>query len=212
VGRDNITNVTIGATETGNSGGRIRAVTVSIEAVPFGKNLWVVKVNNGTSGPITDLEVDAYTVDDSATRSSVRCLPAKGNISLRELTRDALAEGLSGGLDAIGQQAQSMYSGLPLGMGFGASQLSQFGQFGSYGGMMVDYAMNSPQASQMLRQAQRQLIDRFPRVIPAGQTAEVLYLVEGNADLWADIQFADEAGDLWRRLFGKTPEPILEGD
>ena len=116
MGRDNITNVTFGTREAGNSGDRIRAVTVSIEPVPIGKNLWAVKVNNGTSGPIiTDLEVDVYLVDETGSRSDSRFLPAKGRFSLEDLALEVSTMTLSGGLGAIGQQAQSMYPGLPHG-------------------------------------------------------------------------------------------------
>lgn len=183
-------------------------MTVSIEAVPIGTNLWAVKVNNGTSGPITDLDVDVYTVENGGLRAPERCRPAKGNISLRDLMRDALSESLSGGLDAIGQQAQSMYSGLPSGFGLGG-QMPQLGQLGGYGSMMSSHLMNSPQMSQVI-QVQQQMLDQFPQVIPAGQSAGVLYVVDGDAEVRADIQFADEVGALWRRPFGESPEPVLE--
>lgn len=183
-------------------------MTVSIEALPIGTNLWAVKVNNGTSGPITDLDVDVYTVEDDGDRSSDRCRPAKGNVSMRQLVHDVLSEGLSGGLDAIGQRAQSMYSGMPPGFGFG-SQMSQLGQLGGYGSMMSSHLMNSPQMSQVIHQVQQQMLDQFPRVIPAGQSAGVLYVVDGAAEVRADIQFADEVGALWRRPFGESPEPVL---
>jgi hypothetical protein len=210
-GRDIVTNVNYGAREAGNSGGRVRAVTASIEAVPVGRSLWAVMVKNGTAGPIGDLEVDVYAVDDSGRRSLIRCLPAKGNVSLRELMSDAMTQALSGGLDAFGQQAQSMYPGLPAGMGFGA-QMSQLAQLGSYGPMMSSHLMNSPRMAQVLQQAQQQMVDRFPVVIAAGQSAGVLYVVEGESEVRADIQFADEAGCFWRRPFGKTPEPLLDDE
>ncbi|MGV0795849.1 hypothetical protein ABQF26_02710 [Mycolicibacterium elephantis] len=171
--------------------------------------LWMVTVNNGTSGPITDLDVDVYLVDETGTRVGDMCLPAKGNISLRELAREILAQGLSGGLDAIGQRAQSMYSGLPQGMGFGP--LSQLGQLGSYGPMLTDHLVNSPQMSAVLQRMQQQMIDRFPRVVSAGQSAGVLYVADVG-EVRADIQFADEVGDVWRRRFGEPPEPVLEGE
>lgn len=184
-------------------------MTVSIEAVPIGTNLWAVKVNNGTSGPITDLDVDVYTVEDDGQRAPDRCRPAKGSISMRELMRDALTESLSGGLDAIGQQAQSMYPGLAPGFGLGP-QMSQLGQLGNYGSMMSRHLMNSPQMSRVLQHIQQQMLDQFPRVIPAGQSAGVLYVADGDAEVRADILFADEVGALWRRLFGESPEPVLE--
>lgn len=209
-GRDIITNVNyVIPTEAGNSGGRIRAVTVSIEAVPIGTGLWTVKVNNGTSGPITDLDVDVYAGEERSLRVPVRCRPAKGNISLRDLTRDVLSETLSGGLDAIGQRAQSTYSGMPPGFGL-RGQMSQLGQLGGYGSMMSSHLMNSPQMSQVIQHVQQQMLDQFPRVIPAGQSAGVLYVVDGDAEVRADIQFADEAGALWRRPFGESPEPVVE--
>lgn len=211
MGRDNITNVTIGAaTAAGNSGGRIRAVTVSAEMVPIGKNLWKVTVNNGTTGPITDLEVAVYLVDETGTHSAGKCLPAKGNFSIQDLTRELLAEGLSGALGAAGQHAQSMHSGLPQGMRLG-SRTSQFGQLGSYGPMMSNYLVGTPQFSAFLRAVQQQMIDRFPRVVAAGQSAGVLYIADAG-EVRADIQFADEIGDLWRRRFGAQPEPVLAGD
>ncbi|MCV7061494.1 hypothetical protein H7I76_15360, partial [Mycolicibacterium vaccae] len=68
----------------------------------------------------------------------------KNSISVRELAREILTESLSGGLDAIGQRAQGMYSGLPQGMGFGG-QIPQLGRLGSYGPMMSNYLVDSPQ-------------------------------------------------------------------
>lgn len=179
----------------------------ALDAVPIGKNLWKVSINNGTTGPITDLEVDVYLVDESGNRSAGKCLPAKGNISLEDLMRDLMAEGLSGALGAAGQQAQSMYSGLPPGMGFGG-MASQFGQLGSYGPMMANQALALPQVSAFLRNVQQQMVDRFLRVVPAGQSADVLYVADPG-EVRADIQFADEVGDLWRRPFGERPEPVL---
>lgn len=211
-GRDIINNnISYGAPQDVGNSGRVRAVTVSIEAVTIGTNLWTVKVNNGTSGPITDLEVDVYPVDDNGIRSLVRCVPAKGNISLRELMSDGLTQALNGGLDAIGQQAQAMNQGFPAGMGVGG-QMSQLGQLGSYGPMMSGHLMNSPQMAQVIQQVQQQMLDRFPQVVAAGQSASVVYTVEGNPEVRADIQFADEAGDLWRRPFGETPKPLLDED
>lgn len=166
--------------------------------MPIGKNLWKVTVNNGTTGPITDLEVDVYLVDESGNRSAGKCLPAKGNISLEDLMRDLMAEGLSGALGA---------AGLPPGMGFGG-MASQFGQLGSYGPMIANHAVALPQVSAFLRNAQQQMIDRFPRVVPAGRPADVLY-VAYPGEVRADIQFADEVGNLWHRPFGERPEPVL---
>lgn len=191
----------------GNSGGRIRAVTVSAEKVPVGKNLWKVTVNNGTTGPITDLDVDVYIVDNSGARTAGKVLPAKGHFSLEDLTRELLAEVLSGALGAAGQHAQSMYSGLPHGTVPG-SMTSQFGQFGSYGPMMSKYLVGSPQFSAFLRGAQQQMLDRFPRVVAAGQPASVLYIADAG-EVQADIQFADEVGNLWRRQFRGQPAPVL---
>lgn len=184
---------------------------MSIEEVPIGANLWAVKVNNGTSGPITDLDIDVYAVGDGGLREPERCRPAKGNITLRQLMHDALSESLSGGLDAIGQQAQSMHSGFPPEFGLGG-QMSQLGQLGGYGSMLSGHLMNTSQMSQAIQQVQQQMLNEFPRVVPAGQSAGVLYVVDSDAEVRADIQFADEVGALWRRPFGESPEPVLEGE
>lgn len=163
-------------------------------------------MDNGTSGPITDLEVDVYTVDRNGERSPDRCRPAKGNVSLRDLFRELFTDGLSGTLDAIGTRAQSMYSPMPWGMQ-GVPQ-----QLGSYGGMMAGHAANSPQLSGVLQWAQQQMLDRFPQVVRRGESARVLYTVDGDVEVRADILFADEVGDLWRRRHGQLPEPVLEGE
>ncbi|WAC92234.1 hypothetical protein [Mycobacterium sp. Aquia_213] len=139
-----------------------------------------------------------------------RCLPAKGNFSIEDLTRQLFTEGLSGALGAAGQHAQSTYSELPQGMRL-AGQLSQLGQLGSYGPMMANHLVGTPQFSALLRGLHQQMVDRFPRVVPAGQSAEVVYLADA-LEVHADIQFADEVGDLWRRRFGEPPEPVLEAE
>lgn len=133
VGRDNNTYFSIGATETGNSGGRIRAVTASVKAVPIGQRLWTVTVTNASSGPITDLEVDVYGVDGEGNRLEDACHPAKGKISVQELFREILSGGMSGTLDAIGSRAQSMY---PPGMVAGMPA-----NLGAYGGMFTDHIL-----------------------------------------------------------------------
>lgn len=163
-------------------------------------------MNNGTSGPITDLDVDVYTVDSNGERSQDRCRPAKGNISLRDLVREQFADGLGGALDAIGARAQSMHSSMPWGMQGIPTQL------GSYNGMMADHLVYSPQASQMLQAAQQQMLDRFPQVVPRDRSAGVLYIEDGDVEVRVDIQFADEVGNLWRRRHGQLPEPVLEGE
>lgn len=210
MGRDNVTNVNIGATTAaGNSGGRIRAVTVSAERMPVKMNIWKVTVHNGTTGPITDLEAEVYLVDETGARTDGTCVPAKERISVRELAREILTENLSGGLDAIGQHAQGMYGGLPQGMGPSGPQL---GQLGTYGPMMTNYLVDSPRASAIFQSMQQQMVDRFQRVVPAGQSVSVTYVADHPGEVRADIQFADEVGDLWRRPHGKPPEPVLVDD
>lgn len=113
-------------------------------------------------------------------------------------------------MGAAGQHVQSTYSGLPQGMRFGG-QLSQLGQLGSYGPMMANHLVGTPQFSAFLRGLHQQMVERFPRVVPAGRSAEVVYVADAR-EIRADIQFADEVGDLWRRRFGEPPEPVLEGD
>jgi hypothetical protein len=133
------------------------------------------------------------------------CLPAKGRFSLEDLAREVFTQTLSGGLGAIGQQAQSMYSALPQGMGFGGPQV---GQLSSYAPIMSSHIVSSPQISAFLRNAQQQMIDRFPRVVPAGQSTGVVYIADAG-EVRADMVFADEVGNLWRRRFGENPEAVL---
>lgn len=193
----------MGATETGNSGGRIRAVTASVKPLPIGHGLWTVTVDNASSGPITDLEVDVYAVDSDGNRIDDACHPAKGKISVEQLVRDGLSESFGGALDAIGSHARSMYPQMMTGV---PSNLS------SYAGGFSGYAMSASGLSAVLRNAQQQLIDRYPQVIRRDGSAEVAYHAPNAAEVRADIQFADDVGNLWRRLHGQQPEPVLEGE
>lgn len=195
VGRDNNTYFSIGATEIGNSGGRIRAVTASVKAVPIGQGLWTVTVTNASSGPITDLEVDVYGVDGEGNRLEDACHPAKGKISVQELFREILSGGMSGTLDAIGSRAQSMPANL-----------------GAYGGMFTDHILTAPGLSSILRNAQQQMVDKYPQVIPRDQSSEVLYSAPRAVEVRVDLRFADDVGNLWRRRHGEQPEPVMEGE
>lgn len=202
VGRDNNTYFSIGATETGNSGGRIRAVTASVKAVPFGQGLWTVTITNASSGPITDLEVDVYGVDGEGNRLHDACHPAKGKISVQELFREILSGGMSGTLDAIGSRAQSVY---PPGM---SARMPT--NLGAYGGMFTDHILTAPGLSTILQNAQQQMVDKFSHVIPRDQSSQVLYSAPRAAEVRVDLRFADDVGNLWRRRHGQQPEPVME--
>ena len=204
MGRDNITYYTGGATETGNSGGRIRAVTASVKPAPIGRGLWTVVVDNASSGPITDLVVDVYAVDGQGDRLKDACHPAKDTISIEQLFRDMLTGALGGTLDAIGSQAQSMYGpGMMMGV---PSNL------GAYSGMLSGHMTSAPGFSQLMRGYQQQMVDSYPQVIRGGDSADVLYSAPGASEVWVDLLFADDVGNLWRRLHGQQPEPVLEGE
>lgn len=192
----------MGATETGNSGGRIRAVTASVKPVPFGNGLWIVAVNNASSGPITDLEVDVYGVDGDGNRLDDACHPAKGKISLEQLFKDMLTEAMGGTLGAIGTQAQSMYGGM----------MNVPANLGAYGGQFASGLSSVPGFSALMRNYQQQIVDSYPEVIARDQSAEVMYSAPGAAGVRADLVFADDVGDLWRRRHGQQAEPVLEGE
>jgi hypothetical protein len=199
-GRDVITHVSSGDSRTGNSGGRIRAVTATVESVPFGTDLWTVTVDNQSSGPITDLTVKVYAVDKAGSRSTIQCLPAKGQVSLRSLFHEVFTAGLGGTLDAIGPQVTSMYP--EAGTAFG----NRFNSLGDYAPMVSAQLMNSPEMSQAIQQTQQQMLDKFPQVIGTRQATGVVYVAEGAAEVRADIQFADESGVRWQRRHGESAQ------
>lgn len=171
--------------------------------MPIGRGLWTVTVNNASSGPITDLEVDVYALDGDGNRLEGACHPAKGKISIQELFREALSGGMSGTLDAIGSRANSIY---PPGMFDVPTNL------GSYGGMFSNHIMGAPGVSALLQNAQQQMVDSYPQVIARNQSAEVLYSAPGATEVRVDLQFADDMGNLWRRRHGQQPEPVMEGE
>lgn len=160
-------------------------------------------MNNASSGPITDLEVDVYAVDGDGNRLEDACRPAKEKISIQGIFRELLSGGMSGTLDAIGSQANSMY---PRGM-FGVPA-----NLGSYGGMLSGQMMNVPGLSALLQNFQQQMVDKYPQVISRDQSVEVAYSASGAAEVRVDLQFADDMGNLWRRRHGQQPEPVMEGE
>lgn len=173
--------------------------------MPFGTGLWTVKVDNQSSGPITDLTVDVYAVEEDGSRSVIQCVPAKGQVSLRSLVREVFTAGLGGTLDAIGTRAAVMYPGAGMTLG------NQVDSFGDYAPMISGQLMNSPEMSREIQQAQQQMLDKFPQVIGTGQDAGVVYVAEGAAEVRADIQFADESGVRWLRQHG-APAQLADGN
>lgn len=204
-GRDVITHVSSGDSRTGNSGGRIRAVTTAVESAPFGTDIWMVKVDNQSYGPITALTVDVYAVEADGSRSTIQCVPAKGQVSLRSLFREVFTAGLGGALDAIGTRAAVMHPGAGMTLG------NQVDSFGDYAPMLSGPLMNSPEMSQAIQQAQQQMLDKFPQVIGAGQDTAVMYVAEGAVEVCADIQFADESGVRWQRQH-EAPAQLTDGN
>jgi hypothetical protein len=160
-------------------------------------------VNNASSGPITDVEVDVYAVDGDGNRLEDACHLAKDKISLQGIVRELLSGGMSGTLDAIGSQANSMY---PRGM------LGVPANLGSYGGMLSGQMMNAPGVSALLQNFQQQMVDKYPQVISRDQSVEVAYSASGAAEVRVDLQFADDMGNLWHRRHGQQPEPVMESD
>lgn len=203
MGRDNNTYYSVGVAETGNSGGRIRAVTASTKPMPIGKGQWSVTVDNASSGPITDLVVDVYGVDAEGNRLPDACRPAKGAISLEQIFRDGLTGALGGTLDAIGNQAQSTY---------GYGMMGVPANLGTYSGMLAGHITSAPGLSSLLQSYQQQMVDSYPSVIRRDQSAEVAYSAPGANAVRADIQFADDMGNVWRRRHGEQPEPVMEGE
>lgn len=195
-GRDVITN--FGANSSGSNAGRVRAVTSWVERNPLGENFWTVKVNNGTKGPITDLDVDIYIADDHGDRAADQCVPAKHRVSLPHLFEKLLGPALEGGLTAVGNRAQTMYSG------FGGISPGGVAGLGAYGQQMASHLAHSPQASAILRQAQASMAESFPRVLTAETSAEVVFLAEGPGQVRVDITFNDEDGTRWVRPFDQT--------
>ncbi|MFI6313239.1 hypothetical protein ACIBEK_24325 [Nocardia fusca] len=169
-----------------------------MEAVPIGENLWTVKVHNGTNGPITDLAVEVYVVDEHGNRATAECVPAKGRISLANMFEGLLSQALSGSLGAIAGQ---------VGMMPGAGMLSPgaLQALPSYSSMMTPQLVSA--AAPQLNQAQAMMTDKFPAVLSGNEAAPVIFLVPGEGQVQADIWFDDEDGNRWFRPFGQLPRP-----
>ncbi|WP_063129929.1 hypothetical protein [Nocardia fusca] len=170
-----------------------------MEAFPLDENLWIIKVHNGTTGPITDLAVDAYVVDAHGNRTDDECVPAKDRISIAEIFQKILTQAMPGVVGAITQRASlsPMAGMLPP----GSLEALQ----GYAGGLPPQMASTiSPQMNQY--QAMM-MTAAFPAVLAGNQPAQVVFLTTGEGQVQADIRFADEDGNYWIRPFGQLPRP-----
>jgi len=197
-GRDIVNNLTINNAPSGSNAGRVHAVTTSVEAVPIGQNFWRVKVNNGTQGPITNLAVDVYAVDNEGKRTQDVCVPAKQRMQLDELMRELLGPAMLGALGAITDHAAM--SGFPI----PAQSLTALNMFGS----LPINAMLAAKKPELQATIAAHMVENFPEVIPAGESSEVSYWVDAEVQVQADIQFADEEGTCWSRPFGQPPRRV----
>ncbi|MEV0688527.1 hypothetical protein AB0I35_32210 [Nocardia sp. NPDC050378] len=197
-GRDVTTNLTINNGPSGSNAGRVHAVTTSVEAMPIGEKFWRVKVNNGTQGPITNLAVDVYSVDDEGNRTQDVCVPAKQRMPLDQLMREILGPAMLGGLGAITDHAA--LSGFPI----PAQSLAAVNMFG---GLPIN-AMLAAAKPKLQAEIAAHMAENFPEVIPAGESGEVAYWVEADVQVQADIQFDDEEGTRWSRPFGQPPRRV----
>lgn len=198
MGRDIVT--TYNTVPREGNGGRVRAVTCSVQAVPFQGNLWVVKVHNGTGGPITDLAVDVYAVDDAGNRVATPCTPAKGSVPVSQFMREVVGQHLQGALGGIADQAAAQ-------SGFGFEPGISPAALGLMSGSSLPTAMTDMISSKIQSVVHAHMKDSFPAVLVAGNEETVLYGTGESLSVQADIRFADEDGAHWVRPFGQLPKP-----
>ncbi len=170
-----------------------------MQAVPFQGNLWTVTVHNGTAGPITDLVVDVYAIDDAGNRVAVPCTPAKGQAPMNEFVREVVGQTMQGTLGAVADRAAAQ-------QGFGfmpgiPPQALEFLRGGAIPGL------NEVVTQRIKDVLHAQMRDSFPALLTAGTGETVLYGTGEGLSIQADIRFADEDGTYWVRPFGRPPEP-----
>lgn len=159
--------------------------------------MWTIKIHNGSKGPITDLSVNVYVTDQVGQPTEDECVPAKGRISIEQLTRDLMGQAMRGGIGAVEDQARRS----PLASLFMPNDINLMGLVDS--SSMIPDILNL--AMPTLRQHMQAMNDTFPTVLPAGQSTAVVYFAAGQGQVQADIKFDDEAGNHWVRLFGQPP-------
>ena len=170
-----------------------------MQAVPFRGNLWTVTVHNGTTGPITDLVVDVYAVDDAGNRVPVPCTPAKGKAPMNEFVREVVGHTLQGSLGAVADQAAAQ-------AGFGFMPGISPAALGFLQGGRIP-GLNEVVTQKIKDVLHAQMKDSFPALLTAATGETVLYDTGEGLSIQADIRFADEDGAFWVRRFGRQPEP-----
>lgn len=95
---------------------------------------------------------------------------------------------------------------------YGQGAMGMPSNLGAYAGQFSSHLTSAPGFSTAMQDAQQQMVDRYPQVISRDGSAEVLYSAPEASEVRADLRFADEAGDVWRRRHSQQPEPVMEGE
>ncbi|MGW4094454.1 hypothetical protein [Nocardia sp. NPDC004750] len=188
---------------------RIRAVDASVTAFSLDKKLWAVKVQNGSGGPITDLEVDVYPVDSTGNRTTEECVIAKEHLSIADFVEEITRQSAQGSARTLTGRMQAQQAAMEAILGPGGRIFSGLGPGGIQGFAGV-YEKLFPQVAAPLLQGITASImrDAFPAVLLAEGDATVVYHAPTAVQIHADIRFTDEYSNKWFRGHGRSPQRV----
>ena len=188
---------------------RIRAVISSVTAFPLDKKLWAVQVQNGSGGPITDLEVDVYPVDSAGNRTTEECVIAKEHLSIADFVEEITRQGAQGSARTLTGRMQAQQAAMEAFFGARGQMFSGLGPAGIPGFAGVYEELLTQLTTPVLQGITKSLMkDAFPTVLLAEGDATVVYHAPTAVQIHADIRFTDEYNNKWFRGHGRSPQRV----
>lgn len=166
-------------------------------------------MQNGSGGPITDLEVDVYTVDSTGNRTTEECVIAKGKLSIADFVEEITRQGAQGGARTLAGQMQEQQAAMEGLFGARGRLFSGLGPAGMPGAANFFEGFITQLTGPLLQGiAKSFMTDAFPTVLLAEGDASVVYHAPTAVGIQADIRFTDEYGNKWFRGHGRSPQRV----
>lgn len=163
----------------------------------FGENIWTVRINNTSSGIVSNLAVRVVAVDQDGAEVPNGCAQANNQISVGKSMERIVSEALGGALSG------AMRSNPMMGM-FGQAGMST-GQINSLIAQRL-----GPEVSERMREGMLgQLVSEWTATLTPGQFAVMAFkTAHSSYSLRVAIEYEDEAGYRWRRTDSSQPQRV----
>ena len=204
---------TLQRAESDRIAAQARKVVPSVNrADMFGENLWMVRVNNTSTGVVTDLSVRVAAFDSHGNKIPDGCRQANNEVKIGQGIERMITEAFRGGISGAVQS--DPYQMLTRMMGVGQPGIGRVGPDPSrMNAQQMDRFINQrlgADFSERLREAMAgDLAAEWMKTLTPNQhTVMAFKAAQADYTLRAFIEFEDEAGYRWERDDNSQPRKI----